>query len=159
MDLPEPDRVDAQFLLVHMPELLQRFSLSYERDCTCIEYFLDSKEKIRQISKTLIVSHELFSGSLYVSKFYPEIYKELNCKYLSATCFYLIAHHAIKMFHLADNCCVSLETDVMVFNKFYSRLNDFNFKIIYNRPAERVYLEGRYHELPISTDMITLHPH
>lgn len=159
MGLTEPNQRDALFLLKHIPEFLQRFSLSYERDCSCIEYFLDSKEKMKQISKTLIVSHETFSGSLYVSKFYPEIYKELNSRYLSATCFYLVAHHAIKLFHLADNCGIDLETDVMVFKEFYSRLNDFNFKIRYNRPADRVCLIGRYHELPLSTDMITLHLH
>lgn len=158
MVLLASDRMDFPFLKMHMPVLLKRFSLSYERDCSCIEYFLHNKEK-NQISKNLFVSHEIFSGSLYISKFYPEIYKEFHSKYLSAACFYMMAHHAIKIFHLGDNCCVNLETEVPVFKKFYSRLSQFDFKINYNRPSERVCLKGRYRELPFSTDMITDHSH
>jgi len=150
-------RGESQFLMSHLPLLLKRFSLSYEQDGSCLEYFLYSKEKMRQISKALVVSHDLFSGSLYIAKFYPEIYREMNCKYLSAACFYLMVHHAVKIFHLSENCCVNLETDTAVFNNFYSRLNDFDFKIIYHRPSERVCLRGRYHEIPFSTDEVIQH--
>lgn len=114
---------------------------------------------MRQISKTLVVSHDLFSGSLYVAKFYPELFREPNCKYLSAACFYLLTHHAIKIFHLSENCRVNIETEIAVFNNFYSRLNDFDFKIIYNRPSERVCLMGHYHEIPFMTDEIIHHSH
>lgn len=157
MVLPVPGQGDSDFLRVQMPLLLKKFSVSYEKDNSCIEYFLYSNEKLRETSKTLIVSHEIFSDSLYVSKFYPEIYKQINCKYLSAACFYMMAHHAAKIFHLPDNCCVNLETDATVFETFYSRLNDFHFKIRYTRSSDRVCLAGRYHELPFSTDMITHH--
>jgi hypothetical protein len=152
--------LDAQknnFLLTHIPELLERFSLSYEAcDDTCMSYFLYSKESSTTISRNLIVSHAVFSKSLYVSKFYPEIYKKFNCRYLSAACFYLIAHHAIQTFHLQDNCCVNLETEDTVYDSFYSRLNDFDFKIQYHRPANRSYVRGRYHQIPLATDMITV---
>lgn len=147
----------SRFMLIHIPELLARFSLSYEMDDTCIEYYLFSKEKLAEISRSLIVSYEIFSKSLYVSKFYPEIYREMNCKYLSAACFYLMAHHAVRQFHLAENCCVNLETENNVFDTFYSRLNDFEFKIQCNRPSNRVYLRGHYHEIPFSTNMISIH--
>lgn len=147
--------VPSQFLATYIPLLLNRFSLSYKKEFSCIEYFLYSKEKMVEISKALIVSHELFSNSIYVSKFYPEINKELNCKYLSAACFYLTTHHAVKTFHLPDNCCINLEAEIKVFNEFYSRLKDFDFRICYSRPSERVCLKGRYHEHPFSTDMIT----
>ena len=157
MIMPVTDAKDLTFLAIHIPELLERFSLSYEQDETCIEYFLFSKEKLTEISRSLIVSHEIFSHSLYVSKFYPEIYRELNCKYLSAACFYLMAHHAIRKFQLCDNCCVNLEAEDDVFDSFYSRLADFSFKVQYNRPSHRVYLRGRYHEMPFSTNMISLH--
>jgi len=151
-------RGESQFLMSHLPLLLKRFSLSYEQDGSCLEYFLYSKEKMRQISKALVVSHDLFSGSLYIAKFYPEIYREMNCKYLSAACFYLMAHHATQIFHLADKCSVSLETDTAVFNDFYSRLDDFDFKISYTRLPERVCLKGWYHEIPFCTDGILHHP-
>lgn len=158
MAFPVKSEKKHDFLLAHIPELLERFSISYEMNAdTCLDYFLLSKENSTEISRSLILSHEIFSNSLYISKFYPEIYKELNCKYLSATCFYLIAHHAIEKFHLADNCCINLETDVKIYESFYSRLVDFNFKIHYNRPANRLYLRGRYHPISFSTDMITFH--
>jgi hypothetical protein len=140
-----------------LPLLLKRFSLSYEQDNSCLEYFLYSKENMRLISKNLVVSHDLFSGSLYVAKFYPELFREMSSKYLSAACFYLMVHHAVKIFHLSDNCGVNLETDTAVFNHFYSGLNDFDFKITYTRPSERVCLRGHYHETPFSTDEINQH--
>ncbi|ACN15470.1 hypothetical protein HRM2_23750 [Desulforapulum autotrophicum HRM2] len=146
------------FMLTHIPELLERFSLSYEAsDDTCMGYFLYSKENSTTISRNLIVSHSVFSKSLYVSKFYPEIYREINSRYLSAACFYLIAHHAIQRFHLADNCWVNLETEDTVYDSFYSRLNDFDFKIQYHRPANRSYVRGRYHQISLGTEMITVH--
>lgn len=154
MVLPGSVQIESQFLSLHMPVLLKKFSLTYKKDYSCIEYFLYSNDRLRKISRTLIVSHEIVSDSLYVSKFYPEIYKELNCKYLSAACFYLMAHHAAKLFHLHDNCCVTLETESTVFDTFYSRLNEFDFKIRYSRPANRLCLKGRYHELPFSTAVI-----
>lgn len=154
MVLTIPDQIGSPFLTLHMPELLERFSFSYEQDDTCLEYYLYNKKDRGQISKTLIYSHNTFSKSLYVSKFYPEIYKELNCKYLSATCFYLLAHHAVGKFHLLDNCDVTLETDTCVFEQFYSKLNEFDFRIKHNRPSDRVCLTGHYHALPFSTDMI-----
>ena len=158
MIMPLKDQNDSKFLTVQIPKLLQRFSISYEKnDDTCIEYFLFSKEKLCEISRSLILSHELFSKSLYISKFYPEIYKELNCKYLSAACFYIIAHHAASQFHLTDNCCVNLETDNSVFESFYSRLNDFRFKVHCSRPCDKVYLRGHYHKMGFQTDMIGTH--
>jgi hypothetical protein len=157
MVLHIPGKQGSLFLMTHLPLLLKRFTLFYEQDGSCLEYFLYSKEKNSRISKTLVVSHDSFSGSLYVAKFYPEIFREMNCKYLSAACFYLMAHHAAKLFHLTDNCCVNLETDLAVFNKFYGRLDDFNFKIHYHRPSEKVRLKGHYHEIGFGTDEILHH--
>ncbi len=145
---------ESQFLLTHIPELLKRFTLLYQKDDSCIEYFLFSKEKNIEISKSLILSHNMFSHSINVSKFYPEIYKEICCKYLSAACFYLIVHHAANKFHMADTCSVGLEAEKKVFESFYSKLNDFNFKINYNRPAKKVCLKGRYQKYSFKTDMI-----
>jgi len=142
-----------------MPLLLKKFSLSYEKEGSCVEYFLYSNDKLEKISRSLIISHDSLSNNLYISKFYPEIYKELHCKFLSAACFYMMAHHSVQLFHLSDNCGVTLETESTVFKTFYSRLNDFAFKIRYNRPANRLSLIGRYHALPFSTEMITHHLH
>ena len=142
------------FLSTYVPLFLSRYSLSYEQDCSCAEYFLRSRTKHKVISKNLIVSHEVFSKSLYVSKFYPEIYRELNCKYLSAACFYVMACHATGLFGLKDNCCVNLETQMDVFENFYRKLREFHFEICCNRPCDKVYIRGHYHSFQIGTDMI-----
>lgn len=145
---------ESLFLAHHIPILLNRFSLFYKKDATCIEYTLYKQSSNRQISKSLIVSHEIFPNSIYVSKFYPEIYKQLNCRYLSAACFYMLVHHAASTFLLPDHCNVNLETDQEVYKDFYARLNDFDFKIFHSRPAQRCYVRGQYHQMPFFTDMI-----
>lgn len=78
----------------------------------------------------------------------------MNCRYLSAACFYMIIHHAAGLFLLPDLCHVNLETDQGIYKKFYARLNEFDFKICYTRPAERVYVRGKYKQLPFPTNMI-----
>jgi len=146
--------VEDDFLMQQIPRLNNRYLLSFFRDGTCMEYFLCSRRTGEQISKALIVSHEVFSGSLYVSRFYPELYKQINCKYLSAACFYLMVHHAAGVFQLLDKCRVNLETDNEVFLQFYARLQDFHFYIRYARPAQKVYLTGNYRETALFTDLV-----
>nr|WP_320014745.1 hypothetical protein [uncultured Desulfobacter sp.] len=143
---------ENNFLNQQIPRLNNRFLLTFSRDDTCMEYFLCNRHTGKQISKTLIVSHEIFSGSLYVSRFYPELYRQINCKYLSAACFYLMVHHAVNAFQLLDKCRVNLETDKAVFLQFYSRLPDFNFHIQYARPADKVCLTGNYRGNSLYTD-------
>lgn len=143
---------DNNFLSQQIPRLNNRFLLNFSRDDTCMEYFLCNRHTGKQISKTLIVSHEVFSGSLYVSRFYPELYRQINCKYLSAACFYLIVHHAASVFQLPDKCRVNLETDKTVFLQFYSRLQDFNFHIRYARPSDKVCLTSNYQKNSLCTD-------
>nr|WP_319394377.1 hypothetical protein [uncultured Desulfobacter sp.] len=144
------------FLNQQIPKLNNRYLLTFSRDDTCMEYFLCSRQTGKQISKTLIVSHEAFSGSLYVSRFYPELYKEINCKYLSAACFYLLIHHAAGAFQLQNKCRVNLETDKEVFSQFYSRLQDFHFYIRYARPADKVYLTGNYEKNERCDDLVRI---
>jgi len=145
---------ENNFLNQQIPRFNNRFLLTFSRDDTCLEYFLCSRHTGTQISKTLIVSHEVFSGSLYVSRFYPELYRQINCKYLSAACFYLMVHHASSAFQLFDKCRVNLETDKAVFLQFYARLQDFNFYIRYARPVDKVYLTGNYQKNLIYTDLV-----
>ncbi len=145
---------ESLFLVRQIPILLNRFSISFERDATCVEYIIRTQTSNLPISKSLILSHEIFSKSLYVSKFCPEIYRQLNCKYLSAACFYMIVHHAAGIFLLKDHCHVNLETEQAVFNNFYARLDDFHFKVCYARPADRVYVRGQYQQMSFPTDMI-----
>lgn len=147
---------ENNFLNQQIPKLNNRYLLTFSRDDTCMEYFLCHRQTGKQISKTLIVSHEIFSGSLYVARFYPELYKEINCKYLSAACFYLMIHHAAGVFQLLNQCRVNLETDKAVFAQFYSRLQDFHFYIRHARPADKVYLTGSYPKNAMRDDLVRI---
>ncbi len=118
---------ENNFLNQQIPRFNNLFLLTFSRDDTCLECFLCSRDTGKQISKTLIVSHEVFSGSLYVSRFYPELYRQINCKYLSAACFYLMVHHAASAFQLFDKCRVNLETDKAVFFTILRQAPGFQF--------------------------------
>ncbi|MCG8619558.1 MAG: hypothetical protein MI802_25330 [Desulfobacterales bacterium] len=143
--------VNPCFMDVQIPLLEKRFSLSYYRDQTCIEYFLESRERHEQISKNLILSWDTTKQGLYVSKFYPELFRETASRYLSAACFYLMVHHAVHEFHLRDECPVWLETDTGVFRNFYAKLREFDFHVAYARVGEKVCLSGIYHDQPVSS--------
>jgi hypothetical protein len=150
--VPEPGMFS--FMGTQVRRLMSRFSLSYLREDTCVEYFLYDTGNRAMVSLNLILSHDRFAKGLYVSKFYPQLYQTQDSRFLSAACFYLMIHHSVSMFGLSDHCRVSLETDSHVFDEFYSRLPEFHFKIAHPRPCRRVCLYGSYQRLPIDTALI-----
>lgn len=146
--------IESEFLSTHIPLFHKRFSLSYSRDFSCVEYFLFSREKKADISQNLILSHDAGGGRIYVSRFYPELYKEADAKYLSAACFYMLIRHAFNLFQLRNHCPVWLETNDTVFHDFYERLREFDFHIAHARPAGQVCLVGNFHDLPVPENQI-----
>ena len=139
------------FLSTHIPLLLKRYEIHYIVDDTCVEYFIHDADRHELVSKNLIISFASFTNGLYVSKFYPELYKQLNCKYLSAACFYIIIHHAAQYFHLKDRCVVQLETENSVFDSFYEKLKEFDFSIACRRTTQQVAVKGWYHNYRFDT--------
>ncbi len=131
--VPEPGI--SHFMDTQVKRLMSRFSLSYVREDTCVEYFLNDTGKQTLVSLNLVLSHDRFSKGLYVSKFYPQLFLEQDHRFLSAACFYMMVHHSAGVFGLADHCRVSLETGTDVFDEFYSRLPEFHFRIAYQRPC------------------------
>ncbi len=146
--------VDPRFLSTWIPLLEERFELSYFQDASCIEYFLDSRGAHEPVSQNLILSHDVRTHGIYVSKFYPELYRQVSSKYLSAVCFYLMVYHAVHLFHLKDECRVWLETDQEVFDRFYAKLREFDFHVCRHRVGERVCVAGVFHDLPIHPQAI-----
>lgn len=145
---------DASFLATQIPLLENRFSLSYCQDGTCVEYFLDARDTGRHVSQNLILSLDAWSGGLYVSKFYPQLFLEEASKYLSAACFYLLVCHAVHLFHLKEECLVWLETDTRVFREFYAKLKEFEFGIFQSRVGDRVCLHGVFHDMHLAMGKI-----
>lgn len=149
MSIPLSEPALPLFMEIQVKRLMSRFTLSYIRDDTCVEYFLHDARNQSLVSVNLILSHDRIARGLYVSKFYPQLCLAPDHRFLSAACFYLMAHHSVGLFGLTDHCRVSLETDTAVFDEFYSRLPEFHFRIAYQRPCRRVCLFGSYQSLPI----------
>jgi hypothetical protein len=154
MSVPLSEPALPLFMDIQVKRLMSRFSLSYIRDDTCMEYFLQDTRNKNLVSMNLILSHDRFAAGLYVSKFYPQLFLTPDHRFLSAACFYLMVHHSVGVFGLTDHCRVSLETDTEVFDEFYSRLPEFHFRIAYQRPCRRVCLFGTYQSLPIDAAII-----
>lgn len=150
--------IPGEFMFIQVPRLLDRYALSYCKDGTCMEYFLNARKTHTDISQNLIISHDRVAGGIYVSKFYPQLFLERQSKYLSAACFYLMIHHACGIFGLRDLCPVSLETDQAVYDKFYARLREFEFRIARHRVGDKVCVSGCFHRLSIRTPGIDNKP-
>ena len=138
------------FMAIQVKRLLERYFLTFTREDTCMEYFLWDVKTRDLVSLNLMLSHDRFSKGIYISKFYPRLFRQFEPRFLSAACFYLMVHHSAGVFNLADHCRISLETEEKVFDDFYSRLIDFHFTIACHRPASRVCLNGSYPCLPIA---------
>lgn len=122
-------RPESQFMRTNVPLLLRRFSLFYFKERSCIEYFVNSRFSEETISSSIIFSFDREKGDLHVSRFYPEIYRQPNPKYMSAACFYLLIHHCADTFCLDDASHISLETVPVVSDRFYRKLRDFDFHV------------------------------
>ena len=94
-----------------------------------MEYFIMDKTRMECISQNLVITLDIHKKNIHVARFYPEIYKQLNSKYMSAACFYLLVHHFAQCFHLDETYHIDLETTPSVFHGFYEKLKDFHLHI------------------------------
>ena len=120
-------RPESWFMRTNVPLLLQRYSLFFCRECSCIEYFVSERASHETISSSIVFSYSPSKADLHVSRFYPELYLQPTCKYMSATCFYLLIHHFADFFSLDDSDHISLETVPVIRDGFYKKLRDFDF--------------------------------
>jgi len=98
--------------------LLNRYALSYYKEDNCVEYFITDKDTGEQISYAVTFSLNTYSNRIHVGKFWPELYKQIDSKYLSAACFYLLIHHFAHIYHLPYEYRLCLETRPAT-NKFF----------------------------------------
>ena len=150
-------RPESNFILTNIPLFFERFSLTYFRESSCIEYFLKKRHCPDIISSALILSYNLQKKDLHVSRFHPELYLLSNSKYLSAVCFYLLIHHCAAVFALDDTCRISLETVKSVSDSFYKKLGDFNFIVNKHSPGNVVELVSGISRSSVDTSMIETH--
>ena len=146
--------IRSPFIRRNVPRLLSRYDLSYQREGDCVEYFISEKASAEQISYALVFSLNRISKEIHVSRFYPELYKELRSKYLSAACFYLLIHHFCNLFNLEDGYSITLETRPATFDLFFSKLRDFHLKNMGLKLCETVAVVGDYHPLDVDISVI-----
>lgn len=144
-------------MLTNIPLFLQHFTLSYFKEDRCIEYFINRRSSRETISSSLIFSYNPSANDLHVSRFYPELYRESNPKYMSAVCFYLVIHHCADSYSLDDTCHISLETLPSISDAFYLKLKDFNFHVDKFGLGNVVELTSNIIRLPVDTSMIKEH--
>ena len=137
-----------------MPTLLNRYDISYCKEGDCIEYFITDKQTHEQISYSLLLSLNRFSKQINVGKFFPELYKQNQSKYLSAACFYLLIHHFANIYHLVEGYGIYLHTKPSTYNKFYSLLKDFNLKIKKIILCNTAEVCDVYHKNDVDTSMV-----
>ena len=147
-------RCESPFMRTNVPLFLTRFIITYFKEDSCIEYFINNRDSNLVISSSLVFSYSAMAKNLHVSRFHPELYLQDKPKYLSAACFYLLIHHFADIFSLDDTCRISLETVPSVNASFYSRLADFDFKIRKKGLGNVVELISRLIRLPVDTSMI-----
>jgi hypothetical protein len=150
-------RSESDFMLTNIPLFFERFSLSYYKEGSCIEYFINKRHSSDIISSALIFAYNLQKKDLHVSRFHPELYLLSNSKYLSAVCFYLLIHHCAAVFTLDNTCHISLETVQKVSDSFYKKLGDFSFNVSKHRLGNVVELASGIIRSSVDTSMIKTH--
>ena len=145
-------------MVQNIPLFLKRFSLSYYKEGSCVEYFInDTRNMADMISSALILSYNSQIKDVHVSRFYPELHNLPDSRYLSAACFYLMIHHFVHVFALDNSCHISLETVQDVSDNFYSKLRDFNFLIRKHGVGSNVELISDLIKSNVDTSMIMQH--
>jgi hypothetical protein len=144
-------------MLTNIPLFLRRFSLSYFKEDSCIEYFISKRFSDETISSSLIFSYNAIKKDLHVSRFYPDLYPLSNSKYMSAACFYLLIHHCAESYSLDDSCRISLETVPMIGDGFYRKLGDFSFHENKSGLGNVVELVSKIIRVSVDTSMIKEH--
>lgn len=120
---------EPSFIESNIRIFLGRYDISFYREDRCIEYFIMDQKTGEYISKNLVISLDIHKKNIHIAKFYPELYKQFNSKYMSASCFYLLVHHFGRQYNLDETYHIDLETTPEVFHEFYEKLKDFHLHI------------------------------
>jgi hypothetical protein len=137
-----------------IPALLNRFDFLYFQEATCVEYFIKNKKTQEQVSQAIVLSLNQASRQIHVSKFYPELFRQPQCKYLSAACFYLLVHHFASIYALPKDFRICLETRPETFSRFYTKLRSFYFHLDWVELCQTAHVCGKYPHLEIDVSKV-----
>ncbi|MBW1770835.1 MAG: hypothetical protein JRF64_02035 [Deltaproteobacteria bacterium] len=144
----------SNFVKEKIPLLLSRFDLCYYREDNCVEYFIADKATNKEISRAVILSLNRGSKEINVGRFCPELYKQTECKYLSAACFYLLTHHFANIYHIPKSYRIHLETRPVTYRKFFAKLRDFDLHVEGLKLCKSAEVCGNYPQLDIDVSLI-----
>lgn len=144
----------SEFLCENLALFLQRFSISYFKECNRIEYSITDRQSHEEVSFSVVLVNNIFARQIHISKFYPGLYRLTDCRYLSAACFQFIIHHFAQQFSLGIDYSIFLQCRQAVFIDFYSTLKDFSFHILHDGQGENVDVLSPYIPVEIDTSMI-----
>lgn len=150
--------IESHFAKDNVARLLSRYEFAYYKEDKCIEYFITDKTTNEQISYAIVFSLNRDSKDLHVSRFCPELYKQIESKYLSAACFYLLIHHFGNIYHLGKDYSISLETLPATYKAFFSRLKDFDLRMKGLKHSNTAEVLGEYPVINVDTSMIAQKP-
>jgi len=151
------DRLDpstSDFIRTQVAHLLRRFAISYKRNGDRTEYFVTSRRTGHQVSYAIVFLHDRDAHCLHISKFFPELMRRDNSKYLSAACFFLLVQHFAQHARPDVTHQITLKAQSRIFDAFYSRLKDFEFEIWNDRGGKTVEYRSGYTPLAWDTTMI-----
>ncbi len=150
-------RPESNFMHSNIPLFFGRFSMSYFKEASCIEYFVKWRCFSTTISSALVLSYNSLKKDLHVSRFYPELFLLPKSKYMSAVCFYLLIHHCAGIFAIDDSSHISIETVQKISDSFYRKLGDFNFIVSKHSAGNVVELVSDLINSTVDTSMIEKH--
>lgn len=145
---------ESLFMKENVPRLLDRYRVCYCQEDQCIEYFITDMETKELISYAIVFSLNTCSKQIHVSQFYPELCKQIESKYLSAACFYLLIRHFGNIYHVGKGYDIHLETFPETYERFFSRLKDFCLLNKGIRLCKTCEVVGEYPLLEVDTSMI-----
>jgi hypothetical protein len=145
----------STFIDQHLALLTRRFSISYRHEFGCIDYYIDDIRSHTRVSEDILFTEDRLKNRIVISRFYPQLYKQTESKYLSAISFYLMVHHFMGINAIPTGCDIYLSAKPAVFQNFYRKLQDFNFQIQGHRTGDYLDVTSPFETATIDTSMIT----
>lgn len=145
-------------MAAQVTRLCNAFGFSYNREFDCVEYQVFSRRTGDIVSRSLVFSINRFSKMIHVSRFYPELNKQQDAKYLSAATFYLLIHHMGQIYDLNRDYGIFLQCQTDVFHQFYEKLKDFDLRILRATIESSADISGAYLPSTVDTSFVVKHP-
>jgi len=158
MDMQQPTAGCSAFMATHLPEFFDHFGIDYTIDGPQLEYFVYNRKDHLDISCSLTLNFDEAAGQINFMTFYPGIFLQKGCRYLSAVCFFLVLHHFANFHHVGAGCRIFFNSRQKVFDTFYALLQDFDFQVLAHGEEDRVDIQSIFMPLAIDTSMISERP-